>query len=99
MRTAILALLLALAACSGTPQHPDDPTGGTVLRFKGAPADGELWLDGVFIDNGLKNGVRIAPGAHQIEIRHDRYHTWYGELTLKEGEQRTLAVELAEILP
>jgi hypothetical protein len=89
--------LLLLVSCSGAAPHPAPP--GTVLRFDTPARDAELWIDGVYVEQGVANGVRLKPGAHQVEIRHDRYHTWYAEITLAAGEQRTLAVDLAEILP
>ena len=96
--TRALVLLLLLVGCSGAPAHPDgDPS--TVLRFKTPARDAELWVDGVYVEQGVANGVRLEPGRHQIEIRHDRYHTWYGDIRLAPGEQRTLVVDLAEILP
>jgi hypothetical protein len=97
MRALLLALLL-VAGCSGAAPRPDD-TGGTVLRFQTPARDAELWVDGIYVEQGVAHGVRLRPGRHQIEVRHDRYHTWYGEVSLAPGEQRTLVVDLAEILP
>jgi hypothetical protein len=96
--TRALLILALLAGCSGTPAHTDGDA-GTVLRFKSPARDAELWVDGVYVEQGVANGVRLKPGPHQIEIRHDRYHTWYGDIRLAPGEQRTLVVDLAEILP
>jgi len=97
MRGLVLALLIA-AACSGAPARPEPGT-TAVLRFHVPASDAELWVDGVYYGDGVRRGVRLAPGEHRLEIRHDRYHTWYAEISVKAGEERTVDVDLAEILP
>ncbi len=94
----LLALALAPAGCSGTPPHTDR-SDQAVVRFQTPVRDAELWFDGIYYADGLRKGLQVAPGTHRIEIRHDRYHTWYAEVTVARGEQKTVAVDLAEILP
>ncbi len=94
----LLALALALAACSGTAPHTDH-SDQAVIRFQTPVRDAEVWFDGIYYADGLRKGLVVKPGSHRIEIRHDRYHTWYAEVTVARGEQRTVAVDLAEILP
>jgi hypothetical protein len=94
----LLALVLALAGCSGAAPHPAR-SDHAVIRFHTPVTDAELWFDGIYYADGLRKGVEVKPGNHRIEIRHDRYHTWYAEVRVAAGEQRTVAVDLAEILP
>ena len=72
-------------------------------RYHGARvvATAAVWLDERFIAQvrAIPAGIRVSPGTHRVEIRHDRYHVRYFEVTLAPGETRTLEVTLAEALP
>jgi len=96
---AVLALLgaLALTACGG-PQRRDTPS-AALIQFDSNVADAEVWIDGSFYAGALARGIKVKPGSHRVEIRHDDYHTQYLELELAAGEERTVEVRLAEILP
>src|SRR5690606_27873363 len=95
------ALLHALG-CGGSQATRDSAARArdAVVMIECPVADAELWVDDRFVSHlgRLKRGVAVSPGAHRIEIRHDRYHTHYEELTVEARERRTLTVELAEIL-
>ncbi|MBI4510692.1 MAG: hypothetical protein HY698_13745 [Deltaproteobacteria bacterium] len=75
------------------------PPGG-VLMVRGALSDSVLWVDGKMIGElgDYPEGVRLPPGEHLIEIRHERYHTRYFEIRLADGEVRAVEVTLAEVL-
>jgi PEGA domain len=97
-RAALLALL-TLAACGGSarPVRTDQ----AVLVVSCPVQDAVLWVDGRYQDQlrDLPGGVALAPGRHQIELRHDRYHAYYGEVELGRGQRLRLDVQLAEALP
>ena len=102
-RAAALALLLALAAgpaCSGGARSTAR-SDQAVLVIRSPVADATLWVDGRYLAQlrDLRGGVRLAPGSHQIEVRHDRFHAYYGEVTLAAGQRLELDVALAERFP
>ena len=47
----------------------------------------------------LRGGVAILPGHHQIELHHERYHAYYGEIDLQPGQRRRVDIPMAEALP
>ena len=44
-------------------------------------------------------GVALAAGAHRLELRHEDYFSSYLELQLTRAERRTVALDMAAILP
>jgi hypothetical protein len=96
-----LALLLAaaLAACGGTASP--SPAGRAVLEIACPVADAVLWVDGRYVAQlrDLPGGVALAPGHHQIELRHERHHAYYEDIHLASGQRLRLPVDLAEALP
>ena len=98
-----LALGIALAAgaaCSGGARSTAH-SNRAVLVIRSPVADAVLWVDGRYLAQlrDLRGGVRLAPGTHQVEVRHDGYHAYYGEVTLAAGQRLELDVELAERFP
>lgn len=94
------ALLLALLlACGGTASPA--PAGRAVLEIACPVRDAVLWVDGRYVAQlrDLPGGVALAPGSHQIELRHERHHAYYEEIHLARGQRLRLPVELAESLP
>jgi hypothetical protein len=96
---AALLLAVALAACGGS-RAGDGTANRAVLVIDSPVADAVLWVDGRYIAQlrDIRGGVRLPPGKHQIEIRHDSYHAYYGELTLEPTQRLRLTIELAEKL-
>jgi len=41
----------------------------------------------------------VVPGTHRFELRHDDYFSSYLELTVARAERKSVAMELAPILP
>jgi hypothetical protein len=91
---------VSLPACGGgaAARAPDDRA---VLEVTCPVADAVLWVDGRYLAQlrDLRGGVTLAPGRHQIELHHDRHHAYYGEIELRRGERRRIAISLAEALP
>jgi hypothetical protein len=95
-----LLLLLALSfACPGR-NRGDGHGDRAVLVVESRVADAVLWVDGRYVAQlrDIRAGVRLPPGRHQIELRHDSYHAYYGELTLGPTQRLRLTIELAEKL-
>jgi PEGA domain-containing protein len=91
---------LALAACAAPAAAPAPPvpTGELVVRCP--VADATLWIDERPVGEvGRVPGVRLAAGAHRVELRHDRYHTRYAEVTVTAGARAELDLTLAEAFP
>jgi hypothetical protein len=103
--TIVLALACAWLAsgCSSpvTAARRGVSRNNAVVRIECNVTDAELWVDDRFIANidNLRGGIALAAGEHRLELRHDRYHTHYQELTVAARERRTLTIEMAENLP
>jgi len=100
MRRAALALFVALGCACGGARGGDGAGNRAVLVIDSPVADAVLWVDGRYVAQlrDIRGGVRLPPGIHQIEIRHDSYHAYYNELTLRATQRLRLTVQLAEKL-
>ena len=104
MRSPALALAVAVVlafgcACGGA-RGGDGAANRAVLVIDSPIADAVLWVDGRYVAQlrDIRGGVRLPPGVHQIEIRHDSHHAYYSELTLRPTQRLRLTVDLAEKL-
>lgn len=97
-RALVLPLCLGVSLACGATQKPA-AEGAGLIRFDSNVADAEVWVDGRFFAGALGRGIKLQPGTHRLEIRHDDYHTQFVELEVAPGESRTLEIRLAEILP
>jgi len=97
---ACAAFLLAFALACGGSRAGDGAANRAVLVIDSPVADAVLWIDGRYVAQlrDIRGGVRLPPGNHQIEIRHDNYHAYYGELTLRPTQRLRLTIQLAEKL-
>jgi hypothetical protein len=98
---AALVVGLGLAAAVGCGGRGAPPAARqAVLVIDCEVADAALWIDEGFVAEirEARGGIRMPPGSHRVEIRHDRYHAYYGEIALEPGERRVVTVELAERL-
>ena len=95
-----LALCISLPACGGAGARPTR-SDRAVLEVACPVTDAVLWVDGRYVAQlrDLRGGVALRPGHHQIELRHDLYHAYYGELDLRAGQRLRVDVPLAEALP
>ena len=91
--------LLVVTACGGAQRAPEPAR--ALLLVRAPVADATLWIDGAHIGTlaDVGRGVRLRPGRHRVELRHDLHHTRYALVTLTAGERRTLELTLAEALP
>lgn len=101
MKALVVVALLATGcpgARTGDPGGDDD----AVVVIRCDVKDAELWVDGRYFREIVeipRGGVRMPPGMHRVEIRHDDYFSHYAELELAPRERRTLDVNLAPVLP
>lgn len=95
------ALLLLFAACGAATPAPATPVPRGILVVHCPVADALLVVDEQPIGElrHLAAGVRLAAGPHRVELRHDRFHTRYAEITLAAGATQTLELTLAEAYP
>lgn len=96
-RAAAVALLAVCLGCGGAvAPNPER----AVLEIRCRVPDAALWIDERFVAEvrEVRGGVRLPPGRHRVEVRHDDFHAFYGEVALRPGERRRLVVELAEQL-
>jgi hypothetical protein len=95
---ALLAVLLA--GCASTP--PPAPSRPVARLALGCPLpDATVWIDDRLAGDcrELREPVRLSPGAHRVEVRHDDHHPRYYDVELRAGETRRLEVTLVERLP
>jgi hypothetical protein len=100
-RVALVAWLAIAAACGGARRGGIDPD-DAVVAFDCPVRDASVWVNGRYIQpiRDLAGGIALAPGKpHFVQVKHDRYHTFYAELTLTKRERRTIVVRMAEVLP
>ncbi|MGE0549672.1 MAG: PEGA domain-containing protein [Kofleriaceae bacterium] len=99
-RTVVSWIVVALAACGPKPS-PGAPSDGAIIRLSSNVRDAQLYVDGRFVGpvTALPGGVAVEPGTHRFELRHDDYFSSYLEITVGRSERRTVAMEMAPILP
>ena len=97
----LVALLVLSAACGGTQRSGGARDGHAIVHIECEVGAAEVIVNDRPIRriDELRGGLALSPGRHRIEVRHDRYHSRYFEITVGDSEQVRLEVELAEILP
>lgn len=95
-----LLLLASCAACSSTGSTTRARAETALLKVTCPVADAMVWIDERVAGrvDEVRGGIRLRPGAHRIEVRHDRYHTRYVEVELARGETKDLPITLSEVL-
>lgn len=94
-------LVLALASC-GPKVGPNGVTADdAIIKVQSNVRDAQVYVDGRFIAplQALRGGVAVVPGVHRFELRHDDYFSSYLVLKVARAERRSVAMELAPILP
>jgi hypothetical protein len=103
LRRLPLALAFALAGAAlacGSTSRPATAENAAILQVDCKVPDAMVWIDDHAVGevSEMPRGVRVRPGEHRVEVRHDRYHTRYFLLTLRRGEAHALHVTMAELL-
>ena len=94
-------LVLALAAC-GPKVGPNGVTADdAIILVKSNVRDAQVYVDGRFVAplQALRGGVAVTPGTHRFELRHEDYFSAYLEMKVARAERRSIAMELAPVLP
>jgi hypothetical protein len=94
-------LVVALAAC-GPKVGPNGVTADdAIIQVKSNVRDAQVYVDGRFVAplQALRGGVAVTPGVHRFELRHEDYFSAYLEMKVARAERRTVAMELAPVLP
>ena len=92
-----LLLAIMIAGCGAASQRRATRSLDAVVKVTCNVPSAEIWLDERYVAEvgTVVDGIAMAPGSHQLVIRHDDYHTFYGELTVEPREQRVLVTTLA----
>jgi len=97
----MVVLALGLASC-GPKVGPNGVTADdAIIKVKSNVREAQVYVDGQFIAplQALGGGVAVTPGTHRFELRHDDYFSAYLELTVGRADRKSVAMELAPILP
>lgn len=72
-----------------------------ILYVKSNVRDAQVYVDGRFVAplDALRGGVAVEPGMHRLELRREDYFSSYLEVQLVRAEKKTVAMEMAAILP
>jgi len=93
----VVALLIASGCGPAAPSPRALPAGGLVVVSD--PPDAMLFVDDKYVGTvaSLKGKpVMLAKGTHRIEVRRDGYFAHYAEVTVAEGVQQRLEVQLRQ---
>jgi hypothetical protein len=67
------------------------------LSLRVQPADAEVFIDGEKWEGALQSErleVQLGTGVHRLEIRRDGYRTYFTDITIANGQTRTVNVAL-----
>ena len=100
-RTWAPALAALAIACGARPGLTGLRSDDAVVILKSNVHDAQVYIDGRFVAplSALRGGVALAAGAHRVELRREDYFSSYVELQLARAERKTLALDMAAILP
>jgi hypothetical protein len=98
---AVLAVAPTLTACGPKPAPGGVTSDQAIVKVKSNVRDAQVYVDGRFIAplEALRGGVAVDPGMHRLELRHDDYFSSYLELKVGRAERKTVALEMAPLLP
>ena len=97
-----LVAFLAPLACSRSSKDTQPPAKERgVIVLKCAVRDAVVWLDevrqGRIVD--VLDGISVEARLHRIQVRHERFHTFYREVAVENRGRVVVSVELAEVFP
>jgi hypothetical protein len=96
------AVALLACACAGAPAtEAREPSNAARLVLECEVDDAAVWVDGSYVGEvgHLRSGFPVELGTRRVEMRHDRYHTYYARIALEPHERVDLQVYLAPQLP
>jgi len=99
--TRAVLLVSWLTACAGGSGASRVTSSQAILYIHSNVRDAQLYVDGRFIGplDALAGGVALEAGAHRLELRHEDYFSTYREVQIARATRKTLAMDMAVILP
>jgi len=99
--TRALLLVSWLTACAGGSTASRVTSDQAILYVRSNVRDAQLYVDGRFIGplDALAGGVALAAGVHRLELRHEDYFSTYREVQVARASRKSLAMDMAVILP
>jgi hypothetical protein len=97
MKTALLILTLFASSCGHTLS-----SAGAGFRVESNVPDATVWIDDSMAGTATdwqRDGKRIRPGFHRIEIRHPNYYSVFQEIDAASGGQSLVRAHLQPLLP
>ncbi len=84
------------ATAPAAPSSPErEAPKGIVVRFVSTPANAEVQVDGEYWGSTpTADLTRLPAGPHTIVVRKPKYRPWERKITLAQGDDRTINVEL-----
>lgn len=81
----------------GTYPPPGNAADSTSLSIRVQPGNAEVFIDGERWEGpgDERLTVRVAPGLHHIEVRHDGYRTYQTDVNARPGETSTVNISLS----
>ena len=64
------------------------------LLLSGEPQGAKIYLNGRYVGDLPRRLSDLNPGSHILKVVHDGFQEWLQEVTLKEGQEASLAVVL-----
>lgn len=94
----VIALVVAVILV-GQGDDPVPPLTSGMMIIEVEPSDQLLvFLDGRLVETSSPTILRNIPsGPHEIEVRHESYETYIGEVLLESGTAPTIAIELSAL--
>jgi hypothetical protein len=76
-----------------------EPSGeGAHVAIESSVTNAEVWVDGKFVGNAPLTDIRVAAGAHDIEVRSPGFTPWKRNLTVENGGKTRVVAQL-EVSP
>ena len=94
-------MLVALASCGPKLGPNGISSDDAIIKVTSNVRDAQVYVDGRLIAplGALRGGVAVSPGTHRLELRRDDYFSGYRELTVARAERKSVAIDLAPVLP
>ena len=94
----VSALGLAIATAMGCASGPSVRGVRSTLLVRGEPAEARVYVDDEYAGTARALRTRplpLPPGPHRLQVEHDGYFPYYGEVDLG-GVQQTIEIRLVE---
>lgn len=93
---ALIALSLLAALIVFADERPVARESKVHVQFFSRPDNSDVYIDGKFVGSS-DVGLRLSPGVHSIEIKHEDYESWTRELTVTAENPTRVAAMLKRL--